>query len=282
MNPIIIDSADDSRLDPFRNIKGQTRRHDDTFVAESELVLERLFSSHFVVRSILLTAARAERLHGDLRAYVDAQSASTKIFIAHQSIIDAVVGYPLHRGVISVVERPTLPSAQSVLQRSQTLVVLEQVMDPENVGTVFRHCAGFGVDGVLLHGPTGDPLYRKTIRTSMGWTLAIPYARTTDGSSLPELLRAHGFVTLALTPASGSQLLSEAVGMLDSSARIALLLGAEGPGLTAETLAAVDHCVRIPMNDGVDSLNVATAAAVALYALTCAQPSRLKRVHRPA
>ena len=271
-----VSGAADPRLDPFRNIKGQSRRTDGTFVAESELVLERLFASRIAVRSILLTPARAERLAPSLTRFCVAANGEQAIdvFVAEQSVIDTVVGYPLHRGVIAVADRPAERSVADVLTTAQTVVVLEEVMDPDNVGSVFRHAAGFGVDAVLLSGPTGDPLYRKTIRTSMGWTLQIPYARIGTGVALQQLLSHAGFVTLALTPSRSSDLLSTVLRTHTSSDKIAFLLGAEGPGLKASTLAGADHRVRIPLADGVDSLNVATAAAVALYALVDAQTDR--------
>ena len=276
MNPIPILSADDPRLDAFRRIKGQSVRSDGTFVAESEIVLERLFESSIVVRAVLITPARAERLHEFFARYLSTeQRAQVSVFTAPQPLVDEVVGYPLHRGVIALAERPALPDAATLLAKAKTLVVLEHVMDPENVGTVFRHAAGFGVDAVLLHGTTGDPLYRKTIRTSMGWTLGIPYARTSSDITLSAFLSDAGFTTLALTPVSTSSSLAEVITTLHSDTRVAFLLGAEGPGLQDATMAASTHRVRIPLARGVDSLNVATAAAIALYALVEAQPSRL-------
>ena len=176
--------------------------------------------------------------------------------------------------MIAVADRPAERSVADVLTTARTVVVLEEVMDPDNVGSVFRHAAGFGVDAVLLSGPTGDPLYRKTIRTSMGWTLQIPYARIGTGAALQQLLSHAGFVTLALTPSRSADLLSTVLRTHTSSDKIAFLLGAEGPGLKASTLAVADRRVRIPLADGVDSLNVATAAAVALYALVDAQTDR--------
>jgi tRNA G18 (ribose-2'-O)-methylase SpoU len=276
MNLIPISSPDDSRLDPFRRIKGQSVRADGTFVAESEIVLERLFASSIVVRAVLITPARAERLHEFFEKYLtDDQRGEVLVFTAPQPLVDEVVGYPLHRGVIALAERPVLPDAATLISTAKTLVVLEHVMDPENVGTVFRHAAGFGVDAVLLHGTTGDPLYRKTIRTSMGWTLGIPYARTSSDVSLTSFLSSAGFTTVALTPAPSSSSLAEVVAVLDDTTRVAFLLGAEGPGLQDATMAASTYRVRIPLAGGVDSLNVATAAAIALYALVEAQPSRL-------
>ena len=272
-----IDTPDDTRLDQFRNVKGQNRRNDGTFVAESELVLERLFASGITVRAILLTPARADRLASSLTEHcVDHDGVQTvDVFAADQPIIDLVVGYALHRGVISVAERPVARSAAGILETARTIVVLEEVMDPDNVGSVFRHCAGFGVDAIVLCGSTGDPLYRKTIRTSMGWTLQTPYAQVDRTDDLLRLLRAHGFVTLALTPSPSADTVSSVLNEYQPAAKMAFLLGAEGPGLKPETLEEADHRVRIPLAAGVDSLNVATATAIALYALIHAHPERL-------
>jgi tRNA G18 (ribose-2'-O)-methylase SpoU len=273
-----VDSFDDPRLDTFRNLKRQPARTDGTFVAESELVLARLFESSIAVRAVLLTPARAERLGPQLATHLGRQNAdATTVFVATQAIIDEVVGYPLNRGVIAVAQRPVLPPVSSLLTSARTIIVMERVMDPENVGSVFRHAAGFGVDAVLLHGPTGDPLYRKAIRISMGWSLAIPYAKVAPGLDVNTLLSDADFVTLALTPARDAELLTTVVGSLDSSARVAFLVGAEGPGLLPQTLASADHRVRIPLAAEVDSLNVAAALAIALHSLTTAQPARLER-----
>ena len=278
--PTTIDLAEDSRLDAFRNLKGGARRRNDLFVAESELVLDRLFASGAVVRSILVTEARRERVTESYTTHArGSQERPIDVFVATHAVIDSVVGYPLHRGVIAVAERPQIPEAGPVLAAANTVVVMEEVTDPDNVGAVFRHSAGFGVDAVLLCGTTGDPLYRKTLRTSMGWTLEIPYAHipVTDSYDLQQTLHDAGFVTLALTPARDAEVLANVLSDLAPSAKVALLLGAEGPGLRATTMERADHRVRIPLTDGVDSLNVASAAAVALYALTTAQPARLNR-----
>ncbi len=278
MDHIDITSPDDPRLDPFRSVKGRSDRGDGTFVAESEIVLDRLLESRFRIRSVLMTPARAFRLREQLSDASGERTDAFEVLVAPQTVIDSVVGYPLHRGVITLAERRALPSATELLARSRTLLLLEDVADPENIGSMFRHAAGFGVDAVILHGHCGDPLYRKTIRTSMGWTLSIPYCRTTDTEgTIGDLLAAAGFVSLALTPSGGALSLSQVIDGLDDDARIAIVLGAEGPGLKNETMAATTFRARIPMSDGVDSLNVSTSAAIALFALTSAQPSRLSR-----
>ncbi len=278
MDRIDITSPEDPRLDPFRSVKGRSDRSDGTFVAESEIVLDRLLESTFRIRSVLLTPARASRLREQLSDASGERTEPFDVLVAPQAVIDAVVGYPLHRGVITLAERRPLPSATELLTRSRTVLLLEDVADPENIGSMFRHAAGFGVDAVILHGHCGDPLYRKTIRTSMGWTLSIPYCRITDTDiTIGELLTSAGFVSLALTPSKGALSLSQIIDGIDDEARIAIVLGAEGPGLKNDTMAATTFRARIPMSDGVDSLNVSTSAAIALFALTSAQPSRLCR-----
>ena len=269
--------ATDPRLDPFRSLKGKTDRHDNTFVGESEIVLERLFASDIVIRAVLITPARAARLAAFLEGRLSQHpSSDVAVYVAEQKLIDEVVGYPLHRGVITLAERPPLPSVASLLATARTVVVLEGVMDPDNVGSVFRHAAGFGVDAILLRGHTGDPLYRKTIRTSMGWSLNIPFAKSApEDGSITEQLAAAGFLSLALTPARDAELLSDVLARTDPTTRIAYLLGAEGPGLSDEILGSSLHRVRIPLADGVDSLNIATSAGIALYALAERQPARL-------
>lgn len=266
----------DPRLDPFRNLKGQSARADGTFVAESELVLERIFHANICVRAILISPPRAERLQDFMAHHVDQASNNIAVYVADRDLIDNVVGYPLNRGVIVLAGRPALPSAEAVLEGTRTVVALEGVMDPDNVGTMFRHSAGFGVDAVLLHRKTGDPLYRKTIRTSMGWSIEIPYAHTPSGSNLSDLLAQAGFVSLALTPDPTAEVLSDVLGELSEDQPLCLMLGAEGPGLEPDTLAAATRRVRIPLAQGVDSLNVSTAGAIALYALSVAHPARLQ------
>ena len=278
VTPIEVGSSDDPRLDPFRSIKGQGRRGDGTFVAESELVLDRLLEADFPIRAVLITPARAARIEGLLRDAQVNRREPFAVFVAPGPVIDAVVGYRLHRGVITLAERRALPSARDALAASTTVVVLEDVSDPDNIGAIFRHAAAFGVDAVILHGHTADPLYRKAIRTSMGCTLTIPFCRTRpDDGPIANLLHDSGFASLALTPDPSAIALPEAVSGLDGSTRVALLVGAEGPGLRADTMQAAKKRVRIPMSAGVDSLNVATSAAIALFALTAAQPARLRR-----
>jgi tRNA G18 (ribose-2'-O)-methylase SpoU len=176
-----------------------------------------------------------------------------------------VVGFHLNRGVLAVADRAARPEAADLVRDARLVAVLEGVNDHENLGALFRNAAALGVDGVLLGPRCADPLYRRSVRVSMGHVLRVPFTELPGPwpDSL-ELLRAAGLRIAALTPAPAAEPLA-AAGL--GGQRVALLLGAEGPGLTAEALAAADVRVRIPMATGVDSLNVATAAAVAFHAV---------------
>ena len=254
-----IDDPSDSRLDDFRSIKDVAQRVQGTFIAESELVIERLVQHCFPVRSLLLTPRRAQRF-ADRLHHIDAP-----VFVAVQAVLDQVVGFSLHRGALALAERVVLPSVAELLATGRRVVVLEDVVDPDNVGAIFRHAAAFEADAVVLSPHCGDPLYRKSVRTSMGWVLSIPYARIPDGEGTVDALHAAGFATLALTPRADALPLRgfEAAAM----PRLALVLGAESDGLRKDTLDAATHRVRIPMSPHVDSLNVASAAAIAMYEL---------------
>jgi tRNA G18 (ribose-2'-O)-methylase SpoU len=178
-----------------------------------------------------------------------------------------VTGVHFHRGVLAVAERPALPTVAELVADARRVLVLEAVNDHENIGALFRNAAAFGVDGVVLDPTTADPLYRRSTRVSLGHVLRVSFARVGDGGwpgALDEL-RSLGFTTVALTPAPDAEPLGRLVA--GGPERVALVLGAEGPGLTAAAMAATDRRVRIPMADGVDSVNVATAAALALSAL---------------
>ena len=187
------------------------------------------------------------------------------VFTAEVPVLEAVTGYHVHRGALASFGRLPLGSVDSLATSAHRLVVLEQVNNPTNVGAVFRAAAGLGMDGVVLDPTSADPLYRRAVRVSMGAVLQLPYARAAAWPGDLAVLREAGFRLLALTPApDAADLQSLSFG---DDEKVALLLGAEGPGLSGDALAAGDLAVRIPMHHGVDSLNVAAAAAVACYAL---------------
>jgi tRNA G18 (ribose-2'-O)-methylase SpoU len=240
------------------------------FIAEGSLVIRTLLTaSPFApaVRSLLLTPVRYEALAPVLGA-VDAP-----IYVADQAVVNEVSGFALHRGALASVERPALPSVASLCGAASLVVMTEGVNDHENVGSLFRNCAAFGVDAVVLDRTSCDPLYRRAVRVSMGHVLRVPFAvldrPAADGVAE---LQALGVEVLGLTPAADAEDV-RGVGAGNGQRR-ALVVGAEGPGLSAEVLAACDRRVRIPMAAGVDSLNVATAAAIALHELAQVGGSR--------
>jgi tRNA G18 (ribose-2'-O)-methylase SpoU len=175
--------------------------------------------------------------------------------VVDRSVLAEVTGFNLHRGVIAAANRPAPRSPDEVLAGATTVAVLQGLNDSENLGAVFRNAAAFGVDAVLLDPRTADPLYRRVVRVSMGHVLAVPFARIDDLTAL------DGFELVALTPATDA----EPIAALDRAGRVALLLGAEGPGLTDDWLRRADRRIRIPLAADVDSLNVATAAAIAFH-----------------
>lgn len=257
-----ITTVDDPRIADFVGIKDVARRRAGTFLAESELVIDRLLESPYPIRSVLLAPNRLRRLEDRLAARID----SAPVFVAEQEILDEIVGFPLHRGGIAIAERLPLPDPAMLLARARRVVVLEDVVDPDNVGSVFRHAAAFGADCVLLSANAGDPLYRKAVRTSMGWVLTTPYARAATRDDLLPLLHGAGLTTLAMTPAADAEDLRAGAPSLQDT-RIAVLLGAEAPGLSEAALTGAHRRVRIGISERVDSLNVATAAAIAMYEL---------------
>lgn len=235
----------------------------ERFVGEGEVVLRLLLAPdcRHEVESVLVSERRIEGL-GDLLAPLPPE---TPLYVADQAVMDAVVGFHIHRGVLAIGRRaPALGAAELLasLPERALVVALVGVSNHDNVGAIFRNAAAFGADAVLLDASSCDPLYRKAIRVSVGASLITPFARGGTGSEMLDALEAAGFETLALSPAGAVRL-----GDVERAPRAALMLGAEGPGLP-ESLMARAKTVRIDMAAGFDSLNVATTGAVALYALT--------------
>ncbi len=287
--PIVeVDDPDDPRLDLYRDLNDPAGRvrldgEQSIFVVEGRLAVDRLLTSGYTVRSLLvdghqLTAA------GDLVAAYRARGAP--VFVGSRALVAGTVGFALHRGVVAVAERPAPLDPDRLLAHAtgtpvrvgapQLLVVLEGLNDHENIGALFRNAAAFAVAGVLLDPTCGDPLYRRSIRVSVGHVLHVPFARLVPWPAGLDQVRAAGFVVAALAPRPAADSGIPAVGLGELKARmsgpghlvgLALLVGAEGPGLTERALAASDVVVSIPMAAGVDSLNVATAAAIALHAI---------------
>ncbi len=264
--PIVpVDDLDDPRLDDYVHLRAPSRRmalerERGIFTVEGRLSIEALLESRYTVRSLFVAEEHVARVAS--LVHTDAP-----IFTMPAEAMAAVTGVHFHRGVLAVAERPAVPSVGELVVDATTVLVLEAVNDHENIGALFRNAAAFGVDAVVLDPTTTDPLYRRSTRVSLGHVLRIPFARVADGAWPGALddLTAAGFATVSLTPSPDATPLGELVA--ERPGRVALVLGAEGPGLSDAALAATQRRVRIPMAAGVDSVNVATAAAIALSAL---------------
>jgi tRNA G18 (ribose-2'-O)-methylase SpoU len=287
---------DDDRLADFRDLTRADRRPDrpggrGLVLAEGVVVVRRLLASPYPVRAVLGVRRKVDELAAELSG-LDA-----RVYAASADLMAQVVGFHLNRGVLASADRAPPADVTGLVSTARTLAVLEGINDHENLGALFRNAAALGVDGVLLGARCADPLYRRSVRVSMGHVLSVPFATMARWPADLDMLRRNGFRIVALTPRAGSVPLDRArlagevgsvpldvarlaggVGSVPldvarlAGARVALMLGAEGPGLSPDALAAADELVGIPMAGGVDSLNVATAAAIAFYAVGLSRP----------
>ena len=268
--PIPIDDPDDPRLADYR----QVRERDITgrsggFIAEGVVVLEKLIAGgRHPVRSVLV----AEKRVAGLAPLLAGLPADVEIYAAAQPVMDTVVGFPIHRGVLAAGTRaePDLETLLAGLPQTALIVGLVGIANHDNMGGLFRNAAAFGADAVVIDADCCDPLYRKAIRVSVGAALTLPFARGGKGAELAARLQAAGFSVVALSP-RGETGLAE----LSRAPRTAVLFGAEGPGLPASVMASA-QTVRIEMAGGFDSLNVATASGIVLHHLV-ANPQGLHR-----
>lgn len=250
----------DPRLAPYLSIRERdlTNGHGGRFIAEGKVTLETLLTrSHFEVESLFLCETRLEPLAQLLQQV----PASVPILVAPQGVMDAVAGFPMHRGVLACGLKGAPRATADILPADgpSAALLLAGISNHDNVGACFRNAAAFGAGAVLLDETSCDPLYRKAIRVSSGTALWLPFAHRGTGAALIEAAEDAGQEVWALTPRADA----EPLPTLRVPQRVALLLGAEGPGLTRELIARA-RPVRIPMTDGFDSVNVATAAAIAL------------------
>ena len=258
-----ITDPDDDRVDDFRDLNSIERRPDlptgkGLVIAEGVLVVQRMLGSRFSPHAFLGTQRRLTELAADLAGV------RAPFYRATAEVMAEVIGFHLNRGVLGAARRPPELTTAEVLTDARTIAVLEGVNDHENLGSIFRNAAGLGVDAVIFGTGCADPLYRRAVRVSMGHALLVPFARTQRWPGDLELLRDNGFRLLAMTPDPRADTLADAMGAL-ARQKVAVLVGAEGPGLTETTMRASDVRVCIPMSRGTDSLNVATAAACAFY-----------------
>ena len=258
---IPIATAEDARVEPYRAVRERDLvGRQGLFIAEGEVVLRMLLAqSRHAPVSLLLAEKRVARL----APLIDHLDVDVPVYVAPQAVMDAVVGFPIHRGILALARRaePREPSALLAASPPALALALVGISNHDNMGGLFRNAAAFGVGAVLLDAACCDPLYRKAIRVSVGAVLTTPFARLAPGQDLVGILEAQGYAPLALSPRAETPLAA-----LDRPARAAVIVGPEGPGLPDDLLARCRR-IGIPMASGVDSLNVSVAAALALHHL---------------
>ena len=232
------------------------------FVAESPLVIGRALDAGCEPVSFLM-----ERQHtqGKGREILARCCQDIPVYTADESVLTQLTGFHLTRGMLCAMRRPKLPSVEDVCRNARRVVVLENVMNPTNIGAIFRSAAALGMDAVLLTTAGSDPLYRRASRVSMGNVFLIPWTYLPESGDWTQLLRDLGFRTVAMALRNDSVRLDDP--RLAAEEKLAIVMGTEGDGLASSTIASCDYTVRIPMYHGVDSLNVAAASAVAFYEL---------------
>ncbi|HEX7098594.1 MAG TPA: RNA methyltransferase [Acidimicrobiia bacterium] len=258
-----IEDPADPRIAPYTRLTDERlRRHREgpggdlsgVFICEGELVTRRAIDAGLQPISILVSDDTLHRVPPDLGDGVD-------VYVGTSDLVEHVTGFRFHRGFVAAFERPADTPADEVLASARKVLVCENVTNPTNLGVMIRSAAALGIDAVLLDPTTCDPLYRRVVRVSMGTVFSFPFARLPAFPAGLDVVSAHGHLLVGLTPDPAAT----SIGTFDFPDEVALVVGAEGPGLSERTARRVDQLVRIPMRPGVDSLNVGAAAAVAAY-----------------
>ena len=270
-NIITISDFSDPRLDLFARLtEGQLRRRQESeqgiFIAESPKVIERALNGSYTPVALLM---EQKHIEGD-GAPIIARCPEVPVYTASRQVLEALTGFALTRGVLCAMERRALPTVEELLQNARRVAVLEGIVDPTNVGAIFRSAAALNMDAVLVTPTCCDPLYRRAVRVSMGTVFQVPWTKIGDDHpQWPhpglERLQALGFKTVAMALREDSVSIDD-TGLL-SEDKLAIVLGTEGDGLANDTIANCDYTVKIPMSHEVDSLNVAAASAVAFWQL---------------
>lgn len=292
LEPIRIVDPADPRLDDFRNLNASDKKSgEQLIIAEGSLVVPRLLASPYPTRAVVGFPGKLRAIEAELSCALSSVDAKFSVYEVSREVLKEVAGFDMHRGLVASADR--LPSTESrtdggdyaadgvsaveaVLEQvenapesSGVIAVLEGVGDHENIGSIFRNAAGLGVDAVLFGAATADPLYRRSVRVSMGHVLRLPWAKfpgtTTTWQRDLEMLRKRDYEVVALTPAGNTTLREATESAREKGKKVAVMVGAEGPGLTEHAMRAADVRASIPMARGTDSLNVATAAAIAFY-----------------
>jgi tRNA G18 (ribose-2'-O)-methylase SpoU len=264
---LTITDASDPRLADYVSLReASLRRHLESdrglFIAEGEKVMRRAIDAGYRPRSFLLAERWLAGLCDVLSRWPD-----VPVYLVTEDLAERVTGFHVHRGALASLHRQQRHSVTELLAL-QRLVVLEDIVDHTNVGAILRNAAGLGWDGALLSPRAADPLYRRSIKVSMGAVFSLPWARLVDWASAPQVVGAAGFLTVALSLAPDAVELGQLAASITPDARIAVLLGTEGAGLSKRWSDGATIRARIPMSAGIDSLNVAAAAAIACYALS--------------
>jgi tRNA G18 (ribose-2'-O)-methylase SpoU len=264
---LTITDASEPRLADYVSLReASLRRHLEPdrglFIAEGEKVIRRAIDAGYRPRSFLLAERWLAGLCDVLTRWPDAP-----VYVVTEDLAEQVTGFHVHRGALASLHREQRHSVKELLALRR-LVVLEDIVDHTNVGAILRNAAGLGWDGALLSPRAADPLYRRSIKVSMGAVFSLPWARLADWRGVPQLLSAAGFLTVALSLAPDTVELRQLAATITPRSRIAVLLGTEGAGLSTRWLDGAAVRARIPMSAGIDSLNVAAAAAIACYALS--------------
>lgn len=265
----VTDPADPRLVDytDLTDVALRSRREPDEglYMAESAEVIGRALDAGHRPRSILMEERWVEPLSGLIERAESAAGGSLPVYVAPPPIVHGITGFRMHRGALAAMQRPGLPAvgALLVVPGRRRLVILEDIVDHTNVGAIIRSVAALGGDAILVTPRCADPLYRRSVRVSMGTVFQVPWTRIDPWPAGAQTLREHGFTVAALALSDDAVPLDT----FEAPERLALVLGTEGHGLSAATVAATDVVVRIPMSGGVDSLNVAAAAAVALWAV---------------
>lgn len=264
---LVFAQLDDPRLDGYLRVRERDLvGRQGLFVAEGEVVLRVLVAqSRYRVRSVLIAKSRVSAMEPLLAQLPD----ETPVFVLPQADMDALVGFPIHRGLLALGERGASPTPADVLHNASDIALgLIGLVNHDNVGGAFRNAAAFGLRGVIVDPETCDPLYRKSIRVSVGGALLVPFARAQSPDDVLDAFEAKGFELVALSPRGMEEILD-----ISPPSKVAVIAGAEGPGLPESILARCRR-VRIGMAPGFDSLNVSVACGIALHALREAQGRR--------
>jgi tRNA G18 (ribose-2'-O)-methylase SpoU len=259
-----VDDPDDPRLADYRSLTDVALRSSieaphGLFIAEGALVIERARAAGYSLRSALMTPEWLERTAPVL------SNSDAPVYLGSDAMLRALTGFHVHRGALASVQRQPLRTLGDVIRSARRLAVIEDMVNHTNLGAIFRTAAALGVDGVVISPRAADPLYRRSVRVSMGAVFTVPYARAETWPDAIDEVKAAGFRTLALTPRDGALDLGEVA--VDIDDRLAIVVGTEGEGLSDEVAERCEVAVRIPMSAGIDSLNVATAAGIAFWEL---------------